>query len=55
MASNLPGSARQFGVALRALLFFTVVLGLGYPLVMTDPSPGPLRPGNRDTPHTASG
>jgi len=35
MASNLPGSARQFGVALRALLFFTVVLGLGYPLVMT--------------------
>jgi potassium-transporting ATPase KdpC subunit len=35
MASNLPASARQFGVALRALLFFTVVLGLGYPLVMT--------------------
>ena len=35
MASNLPGSVRQFGVALRALLFFTVVLGLAYPLVMT--------------------
>jgi K+-transporting ATPase ATPase C chain len=35
MASNLPGWARQFGVALRALLFFTVVLGIGYPLVMT--------------------
>ncbi|MFF0265717.1 potassium-transporting ATPase subunit C [Kribbella sp. NPDC004536] len=26
---------RQFGVALRVLLFFTVVLGIGYPLVMT--------------------
>ncbi|MEV0801339.1 K(+)-transporting ATPase subunit C [Kribbella sp. NPDC050281] len=35
MASNLPGSVRQFGVALRALLFFTVLLGLAYPLVMT--------------------
>lgn len=38
MASNLPGWARQFGVALRALLFFTVVLGIGYPLVMTGAS-----------------
>ena len=35
MASNLPGSVRQFGVALRALLVFTVVLGIAYPLVMT--------------------
>ncbi|TCC55892.1 K(+)-transporting ATPase subunit C [Kribbella pittospori] len=35
MASNLPGSVRQFGVALRAVLFFTVLLGLAYPLVMT--------------------
>jgi K+-transporting ATPase ATPase C chain len=35
MASNLPGSVRQFGVALRALLVFTVILGIVYPLVMT--------------------
>lgn len=35
MASNLPGSVRQFGVAIRALLVFTAVLGLAYPLVMT--------------------
>jgi potassium-transporting ATPase KdpC subunit len=35
MASNLPGSVRQFGVAFRALLFFTVALGILYPLVMT--------------------
>lgn len=35
MASNLPGSIRQFGVAIRALLFFTVALGIIYPLVMT--------------------
>ncbi|WP_329001041.1 potassium-transporting ATPase subunit C [Kribbella sp. NBC_00709] len=35
MASNLPGSVRQFGVALRALLVFTVALGIVYPLVMT--------------------
>ncbi|MEV0282788.1 potassium-transporting ATPase subunit KdpC [Kribbella sp. NPDC050820] len=35
MASNLPGSVRQFGVAVRALLFFTVALGIIYPLVMT--------------------
>jgi potassium-transporting ATPase KdpC subunit len=35
MASNLPGSVRQFGVAIRALLFFTVALGILYPLVMT--------------------
>jgi K+-transporting ATPase ATPase C chain len=35
MASNLPGSVRQFGVAVRALLVFTVVLGIAYPLVMT--------------------
>ncbi|MGW1344509.1 K(+)-transporting ATPase subunit C [Kribbella sp. NPDC002412] len=35
MASNLPGSVRQFGVAVRALLFFTVALGIVYPLVMT--------------------
>jgi K+-transporting ATPase ATPase C chain len=31
MTSNL----RQFGVALRALLLFTVVLGIAYPVVMT--------------------
>jgi K+-transporting ATPase ATPase C chain len=35
MASNLPGSVRQFGVALRALLVFTAILGIIYPLVMT--------------------
>ena len=35
MASNLPGTVRQFGVAVRALLFFTVALGIIYPLVMT--------------------
>lgn len=35
MASNLAGSVRQFGVAIRALLVFTVVLGVAYPLVMT--------------------
>ena len=35
MASNLPGSVRQFGEALRALLVFTAVLGIVYPLVMT--------------------
>ncbi|TCO41642.1 K+-transporting ATPase ATPase C chain [Kribbella antiqua] len=35
MASNLPGSVRQFGVAIRALLVFTVALGIIYPLVMT--------------------
>ncbi|MEU4191668.1 K(+)-transporting ATPase subunit C [Kribbella sp. NPDC026611] len=35
MASNLPSSVRQFGVAIRALLVFTVVLGIAYPLVMT--------------------
>src|SRR6266511_6027215 len=35
MASNLPGSVRQFGDAIRAMLFFTVALGIIYPLVMT--------------------
>ncbi|GAA3082310.1 K+-transporting ATPase ATPase C chain [Kribbella aluminosa] len=35
MASNLPGSVRQFGVAIRALLVFTVALGILYPLAMT--------------------
>jgi K+-transporting ATPase ATPase C chain len=35
MASNLSGSIRQFGVAIRALLVFTVALGIIYPLVMT--------------------
>lgn len=35
MATNLPGSVRQFGVAIRALLVFTVALGIVYPLVMT--------------------
>ena len=35
MASNLPGWVRQFGVAFRSLLVFTVALGIIYPLVMT--------------------
>jgi K+-transporting ATPase ATPase C chain len=35
MTCNLPGSVRQFGVAIRALLFFTVALGIVYPLTMT--------------------
>ncbi len=35
MASNLPGPVRQLGVAVRALVFFTVLLGLAYPFVMT--------------------
>ena len=35
MASNLPGSVRQFGVAIRAFVFFTIVLGLAYPLLLT--------------------
>jgi K+-transporting ATPase ATPase C chain len=35
MASNLPGSVRQFGVAIRAVLVLTVILGIAYPLVMT--------------------
>jgi K+-transporting ATPase ATPase C chain len=35
MASNLTGSAGQFGVAIRALLVFTVALGIVYPLAMT--------------------
>src|ERR1700754_4077204 len=35
MASNLRGSVRQFGTAIRALLVFTVLLGIAYPLVMT--------------------
>jgi K+-transporting ATPase ATPase C chain len=35
MASNLPGSVRQFRVAIRALLVFTVALGIIYPLAMT--------------------
>ncbi|MFF0339495.1 potassium-transporting ATPase subunit KdpC [Kribbella sp. NPDC004875] len=32
---SMTSSFRQFGVALRALLVFTVVLGIAYPLVMT--------------------
>ena len=35
MASNLSGTVRQFGVALKALLVFTAVLGIVYPLAMT--------------------
>ena len=31
----MTSSFRQFGVAVRVLLFFTVVLGIAYPLVMT--------------------
>jgi K+-transporting ATPase ATPase C chain len=45
MASNLPGSVRQFGVAIRALLFFTVALGIIYPLAMTGAAQA-LFPGN---------
>ncbi|MFI5954917.1 potassium-transporting ATPase subunit KdpC [Cryptosporangium sp. NPDC051539] len=35
MASRAPAAVRQYGAALRALLLFTVVLGLAYPLLMT--------------------
>jgi K+-transporting ATPase ATPase C chain len=35
MASNLSGPVRQIGVAIRAMLFFTVALGIIYPLAMT--------------------
>jgi K+-transporting ATPase ATPase C chain len=45
MANNLPGSIRQFGVAIRALLFFTVALGIVYPVVMTGAAQA-LFPGN---------
>lgn len=32
---DMIGALRQFGVAVRAMVLFTVVLGLAYPLVMT--------------------
>src|SRR5688500_10969492 len=35
MASNLPGSVRQFGVAIRAMVVLTIGLGIVYPLAMT--------------------
>jgi K+-transporting ATPase ATPase C chain len=35
MASRAPAAVRQYGAAVRALLLFTVVLGLAYPLLMT--------------------
>ncbi|WP_433003436.1 K(+)-transporting ATPase subunit C [Kribbella sp. CA-294648] len=35
MASNLPGSVRQFGVAIRAMAVLTIALGIVYPLAMT--------------------
>lgn len=35
MASNLPGSVRQFGVAIRAVVVLTIALGIVYPLAMT--------------------
>ncbi|HET6293454.1 MAG TPA: K(+)-transporting ATPase subunit C [Kribbella sp.] len=38
MASRLPGSVRQFGVAIRAMVVFTIGLGILYPLVMTGAS-----------------
>jgi K+-transporting ATPase ATPase C chain len=38
MASRLPGSVRQFGVAIRALVVFTIGLGIIYPLAMTGAS-----------------
>ncbi|MEO7015963.1 MAG: K(+)-transporting ATPase subunit C [Leifsonia sp.] len=35
MNASLRGTGRQYGVALRALLIFTVALGIVYPLVVT--------------------
>lgn len=35
MASRLPATFRQFGVATRALIVFTIGLGVIYPLAMT--------------------
>lgn len=35
MNASLRGTGRQYWVALRALLIFTVVLGIAYPLVVT--------------------
>jgi K+-transporting ATPase ATPase C chain len=35
MASRLRGSVGQFGVAIRALVVFTIALGIIYPLAMT--------------------
>ena len=35
MASRLPGSVRQFGVAIRVLVVCTIALGIIYPLAMT--------------------
>jgi K+-transporting ATPase ATPase C chain len=35
MNASARGTGRQYGVALRALLILTVVLGVGYPLVVT--------------------
>jgi potassium-transporting ATPase KdpC subunit len=35
MTGKLPGSLRQFGVAIRAIVVFTLILGVVYPLVMT--------------------
>jgi K+-transporting ATPase ATPase C chain len=35
MATRLPATARQFGVAIRALIVFTIGLGVIYPLAMT--------------------
>lgn len=35
MASRLPATMRQFGVATRALIVFTIGLGVIYPLAMT--------------------
>ena len=35
MASNRRGTAAQFGVAVRAMVFLTLLLGLVYPLAMT--------------------
>ena len=35
MNASARGTGRQYGVGLRALLIFTVVLGIAYPLVVT--------------------
>ncbi|SHM47180.1 potassium-transporting ATPase subunit KdpC [Cryptosporangium aurantiacum] len=35
MVSRAPAAVRQYGAAFRALILFTLVLGLAYPLVLT--------------------
>ncbi|MGD9960849.1 potassium-transporting ATPase subunit C [Nocardioides sp.] len=47
MATTLPATVRQYGAALRTYLALTVILGLGYPLVMTGLAQVAI-PGNAD-------